>query len=554
MKQISCIFLLMWCQFMWAQGIKIKEVKETVSGSDAFHAPVDNNGHPCGLVKILTTIDDLSFGGNVIGNVENKTNEYHVFLAKGSETLIIKRPHILPLTINFSDYGIAPIASKATYCVTLKEEKMNASKNGVIVNVRPFQTKVSVDEILIDNENNDGSYQLILPKGDHIFRFEEKGYRPSVQVIKVGKGTQDLTVELESLLAELDVTCQTTTAEIWIEDEIKGVGAWKGKLPAGKYVVEARLKDYTSLKKEITLEEKGYRSLLINQLKRAQGKVFFKNACSESKISIDGKNVKNVNGVATLETGKHTVIVKMPFGYKEEMYYVDIHDGITDTIIIKCEPLNDNYRLAFEGDVEKQLQLARKSDYNDSIQSNYWYEKVFENLESLNEESFLSNYFEIKSHFSFRDVKKHLKILLKKWAINKGWRDEDEKHTICSNIAECYQSLSDFSSAIKWRMKELEIANKMKGYFYISYKDLAETYEQKGDKAQAISWYKKAAGEWGNIDNKNSWGWATLELADAYLRLGYNKEAAEIYRYFIHKSPDDANCSDWRTKLRKTGF
>ena len=55
-----CVF---FCQVALAQGIKVKEVKETVSGSDAFHAPIDLNGNPCGLVKVVSTIQDLTFDG-----------------------------------------------------------------------------------------------------------------------------------------------------------------------------------------------------------------------------------------------------------------------------------------------------------------------------------------------------------------------------------------------------------------------------------------------------------------------------------------------------------
>ena len=106
MKNVVLLFLFFVCLNIFPQGVKVKEVKETVSGSDAFHAPMDENGHPCGLVKVLTTIGDLTFEGNVKGVVENKTNEYHVFLSRGSDMLIIKRSHILPLTIKFKDYGI----------------------------------------------------------------------------------------------------------------------------------------------------------------------------------------------------------------------------------------------------------------------------------------------------------------------------------------------------------------------------------------------------------------------------------------------------------------
>lgn len=555
MKNVVLLFLFFVCLNIFPQGVKVKEVKETVSGSDAFHAPMDENGHPCGLVKVLTTIGDLTFEGNVKGVVENKTNEYHVFLSRGSDMLIIKRSHILPLTIKFKDYGIDQIASKATYCIILKEEKMNATKNGVIVNVRPPQAKVRVDEILIENENGDGSYQLVLPKGDHVLKFEEKGYRPSVQVIKTGKGTQTLNIELESLLADLEISCKMSTAEIWIDDELKGTGAWQGRLPAGTYKITAKQKGFSSETKEITIEEKSSRSLVLPMLERAEGRVVVITDPQGSRVSIDGKGNYPSGQPFKVQTGQHTVIAKLPFGYKDGKKEIEVGEEGIDSVFIVIEPMNSTYALAFHGDVEKQLQLANecqeKAIYNDndSIERNYWYDQVLANITKLDNSVFLSEYKSLQLHYGEAD--KELKVLLHRIKIGGKW-DDFEKGSVFSDIANCYERLHNYQEAIKWRKQAVEIAGK--GSLYLSYKNLAQAYEKACDKSQAVIWYKKAASEWDDINNRDSWGWATLELADAYLRLGYNKDAAEIYRHFIQKSPNDINVNEWKNKLQQTGY
>ena len=554
MKNVVLLFLFFVCLNIFPQGAKVKEVKETVSGSDAFHAPMDENGHPCGLVKVLTTIGDLTFEGNVKGVVENKTNEYHVFLSRGSDMLIIKRSHILPLTIKFKDYGIDQIASKATYCIILKEEKMNATKNGVIVNVRPPQAKVRVDEILIENENGDGSYQLVLPKGDHVLKFEEKGYRPSVQVIKTGKGTQTLNIELESLLADLEISCKMSTAEIWIDDELKGTGAWQGRLPAGTYKITAKQKGFSSETKEITIEEKSSRSLVLPMLERAEGRVVVITDPQGSRVSIDGKGNYPSGQPFKVQTGQHTVIAKLPFGYKDGKKEIEVGEEGIDSVFIVIEPMNSTYALAFHGDAEKQLQLANecqeKAIYNDndSIERNYWYDQVLANITKLDNSVFLSEYKSLQLHYGEAD--KELKVLLHRIKIGGKW-DDFEKGSVFSDIANCYERLHNYQEAIKWRKQAVEIAGK--GSLYLSYKNLAQAYEKASDKSQAVIWYKKAASEWDDINNRDSWGWATLELADAYLRLGYNKDAAEIYRYFIQKYPNDKSVNEWKNKLRQTG-
>ena len=236
MKKFCVLFSVLFCTLtLYGQGLEISEVKETVSGTDAFHAPVDESGHPCGLVKVQSVIQDLYFSGDVVGEIVSENNEYKVFMAKGSKQLVIKRPEVLPLVVNFPDYGIEEISSKATYNIKLKEVSLNPTKNLLVINVKPSTANVYIDDLLIDNENADGAYRLLLPKGDHIYKIEAKGYRTNASVVKTGKGTQTINSELESLLADIDITCQTSGTNIYVDGEKVGVGSWKGQLPAGSY-------------------------------------------------------------------------------------------------------------------------------------------------------------------------------------------------------------------------------------------------------------------------------------------------------------------------------
>ncbi len=556
MVKNSITFLLFFiCLNIFSQGIKVKEVKEIISGSDAFHAPIDENGHPCGLVKVLTTIDDLTFEGNVKGEVENKTNEYHVFLSKGSDLLIIKRPHILPHTIKFKDYGIDQIASKTTYSIILKEEKINKKKNGVIVNVRPPQAKVRVDDIFIENENGDGSYQLVLSKGEHVLKIEEKGYRSSVQVVKTGKGTQTLDIDLESLLADLEISCKMSTAEIWIDDELKGTGAWQGRLPAGTYKITAKQKGFSSETKEITIEEKSSRSLVLPMLERAEGRIVVITDPQGSRVSIDGKGNYPSGQPIKVQTGQHTVIAKLPFGYKDGKKEIEVGVEGLDSVYIDLEPINSTYASAFRGDVVKQLQLANecqeKAIYNDndSIERNYWYDQVLANITKLDNSVFLSEYKSIQLHYGEAD--KELKVLLHRIKIGAPW-EEGEECGLYSDVADCYERLQNYQESIVWRKKSIEKANRGNNYFLS--RKLAETYEKAGERFQAIVWYKKALENLG--DGAWLWNWLdiTQDIADACLRLGAKADAAMIYKKLISKNPNHKNVDVLKEKLRQTGY
>lgn len=98
-KQIITLFLsFLFCQFSFAQGFKVKEFKQNINDGSAFHAPLDLDGHPCGLIKVRTDCPDLQFDGDVVGKVEYKMNEYLVYVSQVSSLLKISHPNYLPLT------------------------------------------------------------------------------------------------------------------------------------------------------------------------------------------------------------------------------------------------------------------------------------------------------------------------------------------------------------------------------------------------------------------------------------------------------------------------
>lgn len=79
----------------------------------------DNNGEPCALVRVEVIADGVDFFGNVLKPVEHKMGEYWVYMLAGSKMLQIKSDAFLPLMVNFADYGVTPLQSKATYVITL---------------------------------------------------------------------------------------------------------------------------------------------------------------------------------------------------------------------------------------------------------------------------------------------------------------------------------------------------------------------------------------------------------------------------------------------------
>lgn len=107
-------------QTCMAQDITVKNVEISFKDASASTNPrIDENGISCALLKVIAVNKDIQFSGNVVGSIENKTNEYWVYMKKGSDNVTISAPSYSPITIFFKDYEIESLQSKTTYNITL---------------------------------------------------------------------------------------------------------------------------------------------------------------------------------------------------------------------------------------------------------------------------------------------------------------------------------------------------------------------------------------------------------------------------------------------------
>ena len=374
MRLLFVFVFVAWNTLAFSQGFKVKEFQQNMSDGSAFHAPMDGNGHPCGLVKVRTDNGELKFKGDIVGDVENKTNEYWVFMAQGSKSLNILHPNFLPIIVDFSSFGIDEVASKATYILTLNEQKFKKEKCGLVTTVKPETASLYINDVLIENISGNGLYQLYLPKGNYFCRIEQKGYRPIVQAITIGKGTQNLNIELESVMAELEVKCKTSTAEIFVDGEKKGNGSWKGTILAGEHQIEARQQNHESNSQNISIAEKEIRTLVIPELKRSMGKVKIVTNPSGMPVIVDGKDVGISPCVIEVESGKHYVSCKS-YGVEPIRSNIEVNGGNIINVELQIQYADDvwkdYYERAYNGSLKDVLSLAClggiKGNYQEAV-------------------------------------------------------------------------------------------------------------------------------------------------------------------------------------------
>lgn len=79
---------------------------------------LDNNGKACGLLKVVSNDKTMTFEGSIVGESEYKNGEYWVYLPAGTYQVRIKSSQNDPLMLNFRDYNLKQVETKATYELT----------------------------------------------------------------------------------------------------------------------------------------------------------------------------------------------------------------------------------------------------------------------------------------------------------------------------------------------------------------------------------------------------------------------------------------------------
>lgn len=505
-KKRICLIILscLLCHYSFPQGFKVKDFQHNINDGSAFHAPMDADGHPCGLIKVRSDNSELVFRGNIIGDVENKMNEYWVYMPQGSKQLNILHPNFLPMIIDFDVFGIGEVSSKATYILTLSEQKYNKEKSSLVATIKPEKAALYIDDLLIENLSGNGLYQLFLPKGDHICRIEQKGYRPYIQVVATGKGIQHLNMELESVMSELEVKCKTGSAEIYIDGELKGNGTWKGSMLAGEHQIEAIQQNFESYSQTIFIAEKEKRTFVIPELKRSTIRLTISSRPSEVPfpVMIDGKFIGNCPCSIEVTTGSHKIECNSErgYGYMPNVIREDIVSSKEKDIIIelaKVEPWPDIYKDAYNGDEKSIIYLAFKHQFASFDEKQFWARKL-PNID------YLLNHIEINVPLDIDNVGDDYYVHEKAYQL-----------ALLINPDKAYQALLEAE-----RKGSFSPPNKNCDYWA----SLGSAYKNRHLINQAISCYKIAC----ERNNKNADYWESL--GDLYCHDNNQVEAANYYK------------------------
>ena len=332
------IFFFAAISSAFAQKLTVESFKLASSDLTAQTQPrIDLNNRNCALIKVGLGLQGVQFEGSIIGNVENKTGEYWVYMPQGNRMLKVKHPNYAPVMVTFADYGVEKVESNRTYELTITASgnvvgPVDAGGNFYALTVSPKDAKVSIDDVL-QSSSSDGEYSAMLPYGSHTYKVEAGGY-----ISKSGSFTissSDMTpinVSLVSAMATVSVTCPTPAVSLYIDKKSVGTIPWTGSLKEGMHLIEAKKDGHRSQQRTINLSQQQKLDVAFSELAAIQGNLSVNYKPFGADIYIDGKKIGQSPRVFNgLLVGNHKVEIKKD-GYGTDSKTVNILEGQTATL------------------------------------------------------------------------------------------------------------------------------------------------------------------------------------------------------------------------------
>ncbi len=297
----------------------------------------DNNGQACALIKVQLARPGATFHGNVMGDTPYSQSVYMVYMMKGSKMLEVRLDGYLPVMIDFEkDWGINGVESLTTYILSITLPNLGAQTvdDGMsyfTLTVTPKNASVLLDGELMSLDS-DGSLSKRLPRGRHSYRVAANGYVAKEESFVLGATKYDASVTLVSAKAKLTVTCATTEADIYINEEKKGRTSWNGTLDPGNYLIEARKEGFITQQKSITLSDNQNIQVDFQALVARTGQLDIDYKPINAEVWIDGKKAGTAPDLfKNLTLGDHKVEIRKE-GYQSETKTVTIAEGQTATL------------------------------------------------------------------------------------------------------------------------------------------------------------------------------------------------------------------------------
>ena len=271
----------------------------------------------------VTTIVQESAGGQYLvmtvtpANAEVSIDDVPVEVADGVVSTLLK-------------YGKHTYrVSAALHEPTMGQFEIGNAKKELSVALQPAYGILQIDsdpagaEVYIDGDYQPAGTTPFTSKwlspGKHTLQFKMPVYKTCTMEVAVpGNGaTQSVEAVLQPNFAEVSVSAPGES-EIYINNELKGVGRWSGRLNAGLYTVEARKASHYSSSQSVEVEAGDKRTVTLSAPTPRYGSLNVNTRPVGATVSVDG--------TALTGTTPNIYAVAKP-GYAEAEQRITVEEG-----------------------------------------------------------------------------------------------------------------------------------------------------------------------------------------------------------------------------------
>ncbi len=186
-------------------------------------------------------------------------------------------------------------------------------------------------------------------------------YEETVQVLGNGQ-VQSHHCKLVPQFGTITCRSEMADAEIWVDQEYKGVGSWTGTLSSqAPHVLEARKSGHQSQSISFTVANGEQKTEVVGAPVPMYGTLVLSTTPADVRVSIDGETMGETPLVQRLLVGKHTVVLKKE-GYEDLSFEVTVAH---------------NQRLDEKRSLEKRQPESKQAGPGASLAADFGIEMVF---------------------------------------------------------------------------------------------------------------------------------------------------------------------------------
>ena len=310
--------LLLFSLAVSAQDISVKSfrlLQGDMTASSLEGKRTDQNGQVAALIKVVTRETGFVFEGGALGIVgtQQKAGEIWVWVPRGLRKITILhqqlgglRDYVFPENIEEGHTYEMVLTTAAIQTVVKEEEipqqylsfQLSPANATLVVNDEPWEVDAS------------GGAMRIVDFGTYTYRVQAPNHYADAGRVTVDDpdNTTHVTVTLVPDCAEVTLKVDAD-AEIWVNNEKKGIRTWTGTLYSGTYSIECKMPNHESgiSTQTITADMNG-QTIMLPAPKTMYGSLNVETTPGNVTVFIDGKETgKTPLTVNELIIGSHEI-------------------------------------------------------------------------------------------------------------------------------------------------------------------------------------------------------------------------------------------------------